>query len=45
VIQHVGRLFVHSDIGLLAGGTHDLLGLLEDLLSDARRIVEQLDRV
>src|SRR3954464_780013 len=39
------RLLVDAVVGLLAGGARDLLGLLLDLRADARRGVEQLDRV
>src|SRR3954471_22436261 len=45
VVEDVGRLLVDAVVGLLAGGARDLLGLLLDLRADARRIVEELDRV
>src|SRR4051812_16352746 len=41
VIEDVGGLLGHALVGLLAGGPHDLLGLLLDLLADERRVVEQ----
>src|SRR4051795_8177276 len=45
VVEDVGRLLVDAVVGLLAGGTRDLLGLLLDLRADARRVVEELDGV
>src|SRR4051812_35907518 len=45
VVQDVGGLLVDAVVGLLAGGARDLLGLLLDLGADARRVVEELDRV
>src|SRR4051794_16295540 len=45
VVQDVGGLLVDAVVGLLAGGARDLLGLLLDLRADARRVVEELDRV
>src|SRR5215213_7782962 len=45
VVQDVGGLLVDAVVGLLARGARDLLGLLHHLLADARRVIEQLDRV
>src|SRR6185295_9218481 len=45
VVQDVGGLLVDALVGLLARGAGHLLGLLLDLGADARRVVEELDRV
>src|SRR3954447_19823440 len=45
VVEDVRRLLVDAVVGLLARGARDLLGLLLDLRADARRVVEELDRV
>src|SRR3954464_10089791 len=45
VVEGVGRLLVDAVVGLLAGGTRALLGLLLDLRADARRVVEEPARV
>src|SRR3954451_1953660 len=41
VVEHVGRLLPHALAGLVAGRPRDLVGLLADLLADARRIGKQ----
>src|SRR3954454_5408796 len=45
VVEDVGRLLVDAVVRLLARRARDLLGLLLDLRADARRVVEELDRV
>src|SRR5919199_3887096 len=45
VVEHVGGLLGHALVALLARGARDLLGLLLDLLADARRVGEQLGGV
>src|SRR6201999_3739245 len=45
VVEDVGGLLGHALVGLLARGAHDLLGLLLDLLADARRVAQQLGGV
>src|SRR4051812_1198835 len=41
VVEHVRGLLGHALVGLLAGGAHDLLGLLLHLLADPRRVGQQ----
>src|SRR5919202_1869686 len=41
VVQDVSGLLGDAHVGLLAGGSYDLLGLFGDLLAGARRVPEQ----
>src|SRR5215203_1025377 len=45
VVEHVGGLLRDPLVGLLAGGAHDLLGLLLHLLAREGLVREQLGRV
>src|ERR1700751_141325 len=45
VIQEVGALLGHALVGFLAGGAHDLLGLLLHLGTGQRRVIQEGDRV